>query len=166
MLKWIKSLFATPSAASPENEAQTLKLELAERDQLIAKLKADLERQRQQENARGAESVQMQLEQLFAEAAIPVSQLQTQAHLLEAGSRPIQARDILTIARRLVRVLEDHGLSLANHVGEQVSFDPNLHEPLAGAAPCPGQPVVVRFTGVAFHGKLLCKSSVEPIEEL
>lgn len=166
MLKWIKSLFSGQPEVTSENEVQTLKLELAERDQRIAQLKADLERQRQQADARGVESVQAQLEQLFAEAATAVSQLQTQAHLLEAENRPIQARDVLTIAKRLVRVLEDNGMSLQNRVGEQVSFDPNLHEPLAGAAPRAGQPAIVRFTGVAFRGKLLRKSGVEPTGEL
>ena len=165
MLKWIKSLFSGQPAAIAENEVQILKLELVERDRSIAQLKADLERQRQQADARGTESVQAQLEQLFTEAATAVSQLQTQAHLLEAENKPIQARDVLTIARRLVRVLEDHGLSLANRVGEQVAFDPDRHEPLAGIAPRSGQPVIVRFTGVAFRGKLLRKAGVEAAEE-
>lgn len=166
MLKWIKSLFSRQPAVTSENEVQTLKLELAERDRLIAQLKADLERQRQQADARGIENVQAQLEQLFAEAATAVSQLQTQAHLLESENKPIQARDVLTIARRLVRVLEDHGLSLANRVGEQVTFDPDRHEVLAGIAPRSGQPVIVRFTGVAFRGRLLRKAGVEATEEL
>jgi molecular chaperone GrpE (heat shock protein) len=142
-----------------------LKLELAEQDRQMTQLKADLERQRRQVEARSTESVQTQLEQLFAQVAAPVSQLQTQAHLLEAENRPIQARDVLIVARRLVRVLEDQGLRLADRIGEQVAFDPNLHEPLAGIAPRAGQPVIIRFTGIAYRGKLLRKAGVEPIGE-
>ena len=165
MLNWIKSLFARQPVSISENEVQALKLELAERDRLITQLKADLERQRQQAEARGAKSVQSQLEQLFAEVATPVSQLQTQAHLLEAENRPIQARDVLTVARRLVRALEDQGLTLENRVGEQVSFHPDLHEPLAGSVPARGKPVIVCFAGVAFRGKLLRKAGIEPMGE-
>jgi molecular chaperone GrpE (heat shock protein) len=166
VLKWIKSLFSGQPEAISQNEVQALRLELAERDRQIAQLKADLERQRLQAEARGAESVQAQLEKLFEEAASAIAQLQTQAHLLEAENRPIQARDVLTIARRLVRVLEDHGLSLRDRVGEQVAFDPNLHEPLAGETPRPGQPAIVRFPGVAFRGRLLRKAGVDPGGEL
>jgi molecular chaperone GrpE (heat shock protein) len=162
MLKWIKSLLGTAPAAGSENEAQTLRLELAERDKLIAQLKADLERLRREAETRGAVSLQAQVESLFTDVAAPVAQLQTQAHLLEVENRPVQARDVLAVAKRLVRVLEDNGLSLENHVGEQVVFDPNRHEPLTtGAAPQPGQPVIVRFVGVALRGKLLRKAGVE-----
>lgn len=163
MLKWIRSLFSKQPDASPENEVRALKLELAERDRQIIQLKSDLERHRQQADMRGAESVQAQLVQLFVEVATPVSQLQTQAHLLEAENKPVQARDILTVARRLVRTLEDNGLLLENRVGEQVPFDPDLHELLAGTAPQQGRPVIVRFPGVAYRGKLLRKAGVEPM---
>ncbi len=166
MLKWFKSLLSGQPVAGSENDIQTLKLELVERDERIAKLKTDLERQRQQADARGAGNVQTQLEQLFTEAASAISQLQTQAYLLETENRPIQARDVLTIARRLVRTLEDRGLSLECRVGEQVSFDPDRHEPISGTAPRSGQPAIVRFVGVAFRGKLLRKAGIELTGEL
>ncbi len=166
MLKWIKSFFSSSQTAGSENEAQALKLELAERERLIAQLKADLDRQRRQAETQAVESLQAQLEGFFTEVARPVAQLQTQAHLFEVENRPVQTRDVLTIARRLIRVLEEHGLDLANEVSEQVPFDPNLHEPLGeGAALRPGQAVIVRFAGVAYRGKLLRKAGIEPVEE-
>jgi molecular chaperone GrpE (heat shock protein) len=166
VLKWIESLFGTHLVTGSENDLQGLKLELAERDKLIAQLKADLERQRRQAGAQGAESIQVQLEQLFAEAAMPMTQLQTQAYLLDVENRPVQARDVLTVARRLARVLEDHGLRLENRVGEHIPFDPNLHERLgAGPALRAGQEVIIRFAGVGYRGKLLRKAGIEPVEE-
>jgi molecular chaperone GrpE (heat shock protein) len=75
--------------------------------------------------------------------------------------KPVQARDVLIVARRLVRVLEDAGLTLEGQVGETIQFDPNRHEPLQSQGGImPGQAGVVRFVGVGFHGKLLRKAGV------
>jgi molecular chaperone GrpE (heat shock protein) len=169
LLKWLRSLFgaktANQSLMALQREVQGLRLELRERDELITNLKQDVERQRSGAGARVEESVQMQVEQLLAEAATPVAQLLTQAHLLEVDGRPVQAKDVLVVARRLVRILEDNGLELVGDVGESVSFDPNHHEPLSTASsPRRGERVVVRFVGVAYRGKLLRKAGVEKVE--
>jgi molecular chaperone GrpE (heat shock protein) len=90
-----------------------------------------------------------------------VAHLLTQADLLERDGKPIQAQDVLTVARRLVRVLEDHGLTLEGSVGETLPFDPNRHEPLsAEAALQPGEPAVIKFVGASYGGKVLKKSGV------
>jgi molecular chaperone GrpE (heat shock protein) len=168
VFEWIKTRLGKPADETVmdlRREAQSLRLELSEREDLIAKLKEDLERQRDGAGARVDESVQAQVEQLLAGAAAPVSQLLTQAHLLEAEGRPVQARDVMAVAKRLVRIFEDNGLELVGSVGETAQFDPNQHEPLgANASPAPGDRVVVRFVGVAYRGKLLRKASVEKAE--
>jgi molecular chaperone GrpE (heat shock protein) len=145
-----------------ERQVQSLRLDLAEQEQLIARLRRDLERQRSGASTHVAEAVHAQVEQLLADAATPVAQLLTQAHLMEAEGRPIQAKDTLAIAKRLVRTLEDHGLAYEGSVGGTVPFDPDRHEPLStDASPRPGQMVVVRFVGVGYRGKLLRKAGVE-----
>lgn len=145
-----------------EREAQNLRLELKERERVVANLKGELERQRSGASDRVAEAVQAQVEQLLADAAAPVAQLLTQAHLLEVEGKPVQAKDVLAVAKRLVRTLEDNGLTPEGSVGETVPFDPNRHEPLsADASLKPGQPVTLRFVGVAYQGKLLRKAGVE-----
>ena len=168
MFDWIKNLFGKPTDEAVMDltrEAQSLRLELQEREELIAKLKENLERFRSGAGARVDESVQAQIEQLLADAAAPVSQLLTQAHLLEKEDRPVQAKDVLAVAKRLVRVFEDSGLELMGSVGETVQFDPNHHEPLSTAGVvATGDRVVVRFVGVAYRGKLLRKASVEKAE--
>lgn len=152
-----------------EREAQSLRLELKEMERVVASLKSELERQRSGENARVSEAVRAQIERLLSDLSAPVVQLLTQAHLVEVDSKPVQAKDVLAVAKRLVRTLEDNGLTLEDNgltlehrVGETQSFDPNRHEPLkAGTSLKSGQPVVVRFVGVAYQGKMLRKAEVE-----
>lgn len=144
-----------------EREIQSLRLELAEQHQLVANLKGELQRQRSAEDARLTAAVWAQVERFLTHAATPVAHLLTQAHLLEVDGKPIQAHDVLAVARRLVRSLEDNGLTLEGRVGETVPFDPNCHEPLsAEAALQPGETVVVKFVGASYSGTVLKKAGV------
>ncbi len=75
----------------------------------------------------------------------------------------MQVKDVLVVAKRLIRALEDNGLTLTGNVGESVSFDSNLHDPLSDhISLTPGVPVVVKFVGVSYQGKVICKAGVEP----
>lgn len=171
MLNVLKQWFGrSPSTQSQEDEQllalerqiQNLQLELAERDQLVDKLKQELERQRNSESDRFTNAVQTQVEQMLTDTAAPVTQLLTQAHLLQEG-KPVQAKDVLAVAKRLIRTLEDSGLTLTGNVGETVSFDSNLHEPLSvNTSLTPGVSVVVKFVGVSYQGKVIRKAGVEP----
>jgi molecular chaperone GrpE (heat shock protein) len=146
--------------AALEGEVQSLRLDLQEQTALVGRLKQELERERT--GTKVADQVHAQVERLLADAGAPVAQLHTQAHLLEQG-RPVPARDVMAVARRLVRVLEDHGLTPESSVGARVPFDPDRHEPLSAATAIrPGRPVVVRFVGMRYQGKLLRKAGVEP----
>jgi molecular chaperone GrpE (heat shock protein) len=165
LLQWIKSLFSGKPAdermAELERQAQSLRLDLEEQEQVAAQIKKELDRLHGVSNAQVAEAVQAQVERLLSDAATPVVQLLTQAYLLE-NDRPVQARDVLAVARRLVRVLQDNGLTVEGSVGERVPFDPDHHEPLsADVSLQAGQMVVVRFVGLAYRGRLLRKASVE-----
>ena len=145
-----------------EREVQSLRLDIQERDRLIATLQGDLERLERQQQAQLEEAVSGALERLLSEAAGPAAQLATQAYLLEHEGKPVTARDILAVARRLLRVLEDEGLQLEGAIGQRVPFDPNRYELLGGdEAPVPGEPVVVRISGASYQGKVLRKASVE-----
>ena len=171
MWRWSKPWFRPPRdvAAQPdqgllENErtAQSFRLELEEKNRLIANLTQELERQRKSEEARLAEAVQAQLERLLTDAAAPVAHLLTQAHLLEVQGTPVQAQDVLGVAQRLVRVLEDGGLAVEGRVSQTLSFDPHRHEPLSNEVSLtPGESVVVRFVGLTYRGKILRKAGVE-----
>lgn len=168
MWKWnlLQQLFGRTSQDNNyflnfEKELQNLRLELTERNQLIDKLKQQLEQQRTSENNNIDSAVQNQIEQLLTDTAAPVTQLLTQAHLLEEG-KPVQAKNVLLVAKRLISALKDNGLTIVGQVGETVSFDSNLHEPLSASTEINlGAEVVVRFAGVSYQGKVIRKTGVE-----
>ena len=148
-----------------KRQVQSLRLDLEEATQLTERLKEDLARQRSGADAEVTDAVDAQIEQLVSDAAAPVSQLLTQAYLVEEG-QSVRAQDVLTVARRLVRSLERMGLRPEGRVGERVSFDPDRHEPLSATTSlAPSQPVVIRFVGMAYQGRILHKASVEPAAE-
>jgi molecular chaperone GrpE (heat shock protein) len=152
---------AEGAALELQREAQALRLELQERDRALAALRADVERLRRGEQERVAAAVQVERERLLVAAAAPVAQLLTQAHLLEVEGKPVQARDVLAVARRLVRLLEDEGLAPEGRIGEAVGFDPDRHEPLGGDFnPRRGEAVVVHVPGVNWRGKVLQRAGV------
>src|SRR5262245_8648030 len=116
MLKLLRRWFghragADGPALPRDRDAQSLRLELQERERVIAALTADVERLRRGEGERVAAAVRAERERLLTDAAAPVAQLLTHAHLLEVEGKALQARDVLTVARRLVRLLEDEGLT-------------------------------------------------------
>jgi molecular chaperone GrpE (heat shock protein) len=139
-----------------EREAQDLRLQLQE---CRAKLAA-LEQERQRERAGEARREGERVGQLLERVAAPVAQLSTQAHLLEEG-KPVQARDVLAVARRIVRALEDEGLAVEGTVGAEVSFDPDRHAPLGGGEVKRGEKVVVRFPAVCREGRVVHRAGVE-----
>lgn len=170
MWKWLEGLFGRKPKKEAmiderilvlEREVQGLRLELQEREQTLANLKKELEHQRIRENARVNEAVQTQMERLFSDIATPIAQLLTQAHLYEVEGKPIQPKDVFTVVKSLVRLLEDEGLTIEGKVGEKVSFDPNQHEPLSAQISLkPEETVVVRIVGISYRGRVLKKVGV------
>jgi molecular chaperone GrpE (heat shock protein) len=169
MKKFISSLLGKKAKSEQElaleGQIQTLQLDLEEREQTIANLKQELERERIGASEQVTETVQAQVERLLFEVATPVAQLLTQAHLLEVEHKPVQTRDVLAVARRIIRTLEDSGLTVVGQVGQTVSFDPDHHEPLeANIGLSSGETVTIRFVGVAYQGKFLRKAGVTRVE--
>jgi len=145
-----------------EKEAQAMRMEIEAREDIIANLKQEIERLRLRQEQIIAETVTTRLSGLFGELAAPSSQILTQANLIERQGQLVQSRDVLAVARRMVRALERYGVVFAGQVGEQVAFDPDQHTPISGTVlPKPGQPVTIRFTGVSYQGKTLYKAIVE-----
>ena len=173
MKNWLSHLFsphppdgtaqpAAPDALILQSELQSLRLELEDRDKTIADLKQQIERQRARQAEMVEETVSARLESLFADVAAPASQILTQADLLENQGKALQASDVLAVARRIVRALERHGLAFDSQPGQLSTYDPNRHTPLAaGRTPQPGEPVTIRFAGVAYQGKTVYKAVVE-----
>ena len=142
MKNWLTNLFSqhpkpsdSPRQASDElldiqKEVQTLRIELESSEQMVMNLKQEIERLRSRQDQLLQETVDLPIRSLFNDLAAPASQILTQADLLENQGKPVQARDILSVARRMIRALERQGVSFEGQVGEQVPFDPNRHTPL------------------------------------
>jgi molecular chaperone GrpE (heat shock protein) len=145
-----------------ERGAQELRLLLAERERELAQVKGELERRRGGQPAEVEAAVRARLERFFEDAAAPAAQLLTQAHLMKAEGKPVAAKDVLLVATRMVRALEDHGLVFESAVGETVPFDAERHAALSAAVSLKaGEPVVVRVVGVVYGGKRIRKAGVE-----
>jgi hypothetical protein len=149
-----------------KKQLQEARLELVAKDQAIARLTTDLNTLRARQTELLKENTQVHFESLLRDAAGPVAQLATQGYLLESAGKPVQARDILNIARRLVRALEKYGLLLEGAPGEETCFDPDRHTPLStGQVLTAGQKVTVRIPGVVYNGKILARAGVESAGE-
>lgn len=141
-----------------QRQVQALRLDVAEREREIARLQADLGRTRVGADA----AAQTQLAALMCDVATPAAQLLTQVYLLEQVGQDVSARDVLALAKRLLRALADHGLTVEGAVGDTVAFDPDRHAVLGPeSAPRAGQPVIVRVPGIAYRGAILHKAGVE-----
>ncbi len=145
-----------------EREVQTLRLELEAAREQIVQLEAALNRQRTQGASRVSDAVSSIHEDLMKELAAPVSQLVTQAHLVDEG-KPLSARDVVNVTRRVVRTLTASGLLVEGQPGEAATFDGERHQPLGDFHPQSGDPVVVRMPGVSLNGRRLHKASVGPV---
>jgi molecular chaperone GrpE (heat shock protein) len=166
MLNWLKSLFQTGQETGRvrqlEREVQSLRVMLADQDKVIAQLRNELQKHRNDTEVRVQKSAQVVIEKLMADVAILVTKLNSQAYVVEEQNRPLNVRDVLTVAKQFMQVFQNFGLRLEGYVGEMTSFDPDHHLPLKNDVTfVQGEPVIVRFVGVAYRGKLLRKARVE-----
>lgn len=163
MWKWLERVVRPAqndeATLALRREVQRLRLDLEERERVIATLKADLERTRAGESARVAEAIEARIEELIANAVTPIIQWHTQASLLEKGTN-VKAEDVLAVARRLVRLFENQGMEIKGAIGEIVPFDPSLHQVLGSEPLASGDQAVIKLVGVARGGKLLRKPAV------
>lgn len=166
VLNGLKSLFRKKPDTGPvmqlEREVQSLRAMLKEQDQVIIQLKKDLNQHQSEAEFQAKKFIQTKFEELMAEAAGLITQIHTQTHLVEEMNRPLNVRDVIKVAKQFERVFQNRGLRLEGYVGEITSYDPDHHRPLRKDKPVvEGEPVVVRFVGVAYRGKLLSKAGVE-----
>lgn len=179
MRKWLHRIIPSqtepvPPVAGPQQfhsaeaqlderrELQALRMELQERDTRIKDLKQEIERLRYRQDQIAQETATARMEALVGELAGPASQVLTQSDLVERQGREVASRDILSVARRMLRALERHGVIFEGAPGTQATFDPSRHTPISGTSqPQPGQPVTIRFAAVIYQGKILYKAIVE-----
>lgn len=144
-----------------QNRIQALEMEIAQRDQSIERLQNDLQAVQEQAGIAGKDKTIAVIDQLFRDIASTVTQILTQAYLLEVENKPVQAADVLQVARRLIRVLERNGLKIEDTPGTITPFDPSRHAPGdASLTISPGQPVQINLAGLSYQGKIIRKAMV------
>lgn len=171
MLSFFQKIFSRPPASSSAeehlallNRIRELEMEVESLEQSIHRLRADNQRSQISVKEQFNAEMNAHLEHIMQQAASPVSQILTQSWLNDGKKTSIQAADVLTVSRRLIRVLENAGMQILHTPGEIAAFDANQHLPLnAGTTLQNGQTVLVRFAGIAWQGRILLKAAVEPI---
>lgn len=172
MKNLLKNFFTNPpeeaSAPQPavdahaaQNEIQGLRMEIEARDRRIVELVQEVDRLHDRQERLAAETAAAQFEAFLTDLAGPASQIITQAYLLEDQGKPVQVRDVISVARRIIRAAERHGLSFDNQPGQVILFDPARHTQMSESKPSPGSAVKVRFAGISYQGKILYKTIVE-----
>jgi molecular chaperone GrpE (heat shock protein) len=163
---WLKSLFQKEqdkgNLRQLEREVQSLRAMLEDQDRVIANLTSELKQHRSKAEFRLKRSAQAVIEKIAVDLAAPIAKLNSQAYVVEEQNHPLNVRDVLDVAKQFIQIFQNFGVRLEGYVGEMTPFDPDHHIPLKrDISISPGEPVVIRFVGVAFRGKLLRKASVE-----
>jgi len=149
-------------AVALRRDLAAARLELQEAKEALAAERSRAAALEKAQVAQVREGVESRLEELFAGLAAPLSQLRTQAALLDSGTA-VAASDVMILARRFADMAEGTGLEPIGNVGEAALFDPGIAQPLGSDSSMePGDPVTVRFIGYRFHGRVLRKALVEP----
>lgn len=168
-MKWLNKFFGgrpigAGDAIDLQRDNQLLRLELADRESQIGKLEQEIQRTQRGARERVGEIVESRIEKFLSAAAGPASQLVTQAHLLEREHKPVESRDVLAVAKRLVKHLEELEMCLDGEVGEVTKFDPDRHTPLGDSPLSRGDEVAVRFVAVRYRDKIIRKAGVQKME--
>ncbi len=147
-----------------ERSLRAASLDLADRDQTIGRLRADLARARDGAAGAARALASTETERLIQAIATPLVQLVTQEHLQRTGTADLRAADVLEVGLRLVRGLEREGVDLIGAVGETVPFDPDRHDPLSGSVTATGgRPVTIRIVGLSYGGTVIRKAGVDSV---
>jgi molecular chaperone GrpE (heat shock protein) len=170
MLGFLKSLFCSTQVSTNagaervlELEAlvQSLKLDVAEGEKQIQILKKELQLVQNKQERTIDSAVGSEIESLIADMAPAIAQIATQHHLLNVEFKPLQAKDVIAVAMRLIGILEEKGMILDGTIGENVGFDANKHELIGmGSSEQGAQMVVVRMPAVTFQGRVLKRMAV------
>ena len=119
------------NAADLRGQVATLKADLADRDERIARLKREVEIVRQQGSEEQQVAADEAMEGLARRLAPLLSQLDTMREL-EAQGRELRAHDLLTLLGKLDKPLREIGLHPIGAAGATAAFDSNLHQRMSG----------------------------------
>ena len=145
---------------SSERAVQTLKLDIASKDETIGQLRRELQRQRLLEaESANAKALSQRLE-LANRLVTPAVHILTQTHLSETEGKVLQTKDVLAVAKRMVSGLKESGVEFIGQIGQQASFDETKHEMLGGGHAERGEPVVIKTMGAVLEGNIIQRIGV------
>ena len=148
-----------------ERENQRLRLELAETLQKLATAQADLRRQQESGLAQVQDMDTEFKTRFFMDLGGVMGQFSTQIHLSEIEQKPLQVRDVLAVAKSLLRILQNWGVTFDGEIGQEIGYDPDQHDLIrSDFNPAPGEIVVVRLPGVRYKSSLVRKAGVLPVK--
>jgi len=148
---------AADELVSLKSELARLSLDLREAQETVDALRDRLQELQSHAGQHSSDG----LDGLFGALAAPLSQLRLQDSLMEAG-KEISGSSVMTLARHLMNAIETSGLEPIGSCGEVIPFDPEQCGPLsADRSFAPGEPVVARFVGYRYNGRVIRKALVE-----
>lgn len=144
---------------SLRSRIQTLKMDLEERDQKIARMRQEFAHLQSQAATDRAGAGSAELAGLAKRLAPILSQLPTLRALHESG-KEVRTTDLFTLFAKLEKQLAETGLQPVGTVGETCPFDPRFHQRMSGSDVNDGVQVRVRFIGYRFQETVLLKAMV------
>ena len=158
-MSWLSKLFGKPDPNN--NELQTMKLDLIEKEKRIKQLESDLERERLTNRNQVQAAVTSQMDKLYQDLAAPLAQLNTQIYMVD-NNQPLTARDLSVVAKRITRICQDNGLTYFGNIGEKTMYDSEKHAYLGSQTQTGETPqIIIRFCGLSYQGKIIQKAGVE-----
>lgn len=134
-----------------------LSLELAERNEEVARLRKEYALLREQSRVQLDRTAAEALEGIVYQCA-PMLATLSAMKARHADKGDLNPADLLQVASSFQKILAERGLEQIGVVGQDELYDPALHQMLDGTRPQPGQPVLIRFAGFRFNGKLVAKA--------
>lgn len=157
---WQRLVSALKGADKHESRTlAALRLQLEERNREVERVKKEYALQREQARLQGEQAVGDALEGIVRECAAPLATLAA----MEARHRKqgdLHPPDLFRVVASLQTPLARRGMEQIGQVGEELSYDPALHQVLDNARLEPGDSVRIRFVGFRFNGKLVSKAQV------
>jgi len=144
-----------------ECELQKLRLELDEKERLLATARHDLSLEKKNSGSEAERDVRVRLERLFTDMGGFIVQMVAQDHLSRVEGKTIHTKDLLAVANRSIECLKGHGLVLIGSMGESGRFDARIHEPLSlDEKLADGDRVTIRMVGLSYSGAILRRAAV------
>lgn len=121
-------------------------------------------RKLEQEIAKQQENLQIQFQQDSLQV-IESWLIQWPTAIAAIAKKPdLPAERLIPLVNPVKELVTNWGLTTINSVGEELEYNPQLHELMSGAAE-PGTMVKVRYVGYKKGNEILYKAKVSPLEE-